>query len=100
MKIILAAALLACLAGCAHETPEQASANRETAKKFITDRAAFDLKCDADKLQVTLLGGLPVYDFGVRGCGQQCKYRVLCDSNANCEVSGETKCTADNGATK
>lgn len=65
------AALLA--TGCGGASVEQG----------VRARAAFDLSCPSDQLNVAQLGSDPMqarYTYGVRGCGKQSAY--LCQANA------------------
>ena len=76
--------LLVALAGCA------ARANQHQ----LTRRAAFDLGCTADQIEVT---EIDERTRGVRGCGQQATYVESCDGPVN---NSNTTCTwVINGAT-
>ena len=70
--------LMLLLAGCA---AQQARWNYQRARDTRT-RAAFDLECPADKLELVPLGTAPVEDwlvvsYGVRGCGRQATYVLV-----------------------
>ena len=81
---IVAGACVAC--GHVGPSPQQQAVERELGKRFILERASFDMKCDQSKIDVAYLGDAPSTKFGTRGCDQQCTYTVHCNTGGTCEV--------------
>ena len=87
MRSLAAIGVVAALFACAHvPTPAEEAARRELARRFVVERAGFDMKCDASKLNVAYLGDAPSTKFGARGCDQECIYKMSCDTAGKCEV--------------
>lgn len=59
----------------------------------IRPRAAFDLNCPADQIQVVEIagGGAGAGTYGAIGCGQRIRYETLCSfDGAQCSIKGGT----------
>ncbi len=54
----------------------------------VQTRAAFDLSCSKDNLNIIKLGG---GSYGVRGCGKQATYVV----DGPCGLENDQRCTAE-----
>ncbi|MEM6988872.1 MAG: hypothetical protein AAF721_00195 [Myxococcota bacterium] len=67
------------VAGLLMSTVSAACAHADEFHGLVTERAAFDLQCEAGSLTVTDLPGMA---YGVRGCGQQATYVV---TGASCQ---------------
>jgi hypothetical protein len=98
MKITFASLFAVLAVACSHAapapTPAEVAAQKEAAKAFSLQRAAFDAKCDATKMTATDLGN---DKYGVRGCDQVCTYTVTCANAAKCEAI-EANCEKDGAA--
>jgi hypothetical protein len=92
-KLVLLAALM--LAGCgSHEkSPETAGfARRDKNIDKLASQAAFDLQCTPAELQIVQLSSEGfIKTFGVRGCGRQGTYKLLCSMFGQCSVMTEAQ---------
>ena len=97
-KLVLMMALM--VAGCAHEgTPETGYAQRDKNVDKLASQAAFDLQCTPAQLQIAQLSSEGfIKTFGVRGCGKQGTYKLLCNLFGQCTVMTEAQ--AHNMATQ
>ncbi len=70
LQLLAPVVALLLLVGCA--TPRELFMQGGHGHKPGIDRAAFDLDCPKDQLEITELGHL---EFGAKGCGQSASYR-------------------------
>lgn len=76
--------------GCLGKGPSQQEA-KSAAESQIRKQAAFELQCDAQKLELQQLDASQNYTaafftYGVKGCEKQGTYKAACASAAECTV--------------
>jgi hypothetical protein len=61
-------------------------------KSQIEPRAAFDLNCPREQIQIALIdGGTSTGTYGATGCGGRVRYETMCSvAGSNCTIRAST----------
>jgi hypothetical protein len=82
---------LALSLGCASTSKDTSSPKDQQARDKVLQQAAFDLSCDASKLEIQKISddhammGVKNATYGVRGCDRQATYKTSCGLG-NCSI--------------